>query len=66
MSGDAKSTVADRFMAYVEDHTPFEVTVVPSDYLRPGKCVPPSIRGGTWVVAREDYNEIVKRLGENR
>lgn len=66
MSDTPRPTVADRFLAYVASQTPFQVAVVPSDYLRPGKCVPPTVRGGTWVVAREDYNEIVKRLGENK
>lgn len=59
-------TVADRFIKYVEDNTPFVVQVVPSKYLQPGKCVPPTVRGScTWVVSPEDYAEIVRRF-ENK
>lgn len=56
-------TVADRFMQYVEDNTPFVVQAVPSRHLKPGKCVPPTVRGScTWVVSPEDYAEIVRRF----
>lgn len=58
-------TVADRFLAHLESATPFVVEVVPSSLLRPGKCVPPSVRGScTWVVSPEDYAEISRRLTE--
>ena len=40
--------------------------VCPSRYAPPGRCIPPTVPGGTWVVAQQDYNEIVSIVTNTR